>query len=597
MRRILLAILLSLIRSVSWAESTLQFDVYFPSSVNVTPITGRLLLMVSRSSEPEVRFQIGSVNSPPLFGIDVDRLQPGRTISIDERTSGYPVRSLAELPPGDYYVQTLLNVYTEFHRSDGHTIWAHMDQWEGQRFNASPGNLYSKMMKIHLGAGGSHGIRIALTEVIPPIQVPPDSEWVKHIKIPSKLLTEFWGRPMYLGAVVLLPRSYSSHPDRQYPVIYQQNHFSLDGPFDFRTDDPPETIDHRDWRRSIGVETGYEFYNTWRSEGFPQMIAVTFLHPTPFYDDSYAVNSANNGPFGDAIMTELIPYIETNFRIIRESYARVLTGGSTGGWESLALQVYHPHFFGGAWVLYPDPVDFRRYLLINIYEDKNAFVYDPPQTLPFHRGDWSSVEQPVARSAEGQVVATVRQQSQLEAVLASKGRSGAMLDNWEAIYGPVGVDGYPQPLWDKETGKIDHSVANYMRQHRYDLQAYIRDNWHTIGRELKGKVHIYCGDMDNFYLNSSVYLLQQLFQDSKGPHYSASFEYGRPMKGHGWQPMTNGELVKAMARYIAGNSPRESSLEWMSGARAMSADQRVDWPAERRTPEPRHRSASILPHH
>ena len=542
------------------------FEVSFPTSVRPEPVTGRLLLMISRDGEPEVRLQVGWVNSPPLFGVDVNNLRSGESVSFDANTPGYPLRSLRDLPAGDYYVQALLNVYTEFRRADGHDIWAHMDQWEGQRFNLSPGNLFSKVQKIHLDASTQYTIKLELTETIAPIQVPQDSQWVKRVKIQSQILSRFWGHPIYLGAVVLLPRGYAEHPERRYPVIYNQTHFSLEPPFGFSIDDTPEEESDRDFRRSIGVETGYEFYRSWQSAGFPQLIAVTLLHPTPYYDDSYAVNSANNGPYGDAVMSELIPYIERQFRIIREPYARVLTGGSTGGWEALALQIYHPDFFGGSWAFYPDPVDFRRYFLVNIYQDSNAFVFNSSQAPYFLRGEWTSVEQPIVRSADGHTIATIRQDSQLESVLATNGRSGAVLDNWEAVYGPVGEDGYPRALWDRTTGRIDHSVAEYMRSHGYDLQDYLKTHWSEIGVKLVGKLHVFCGDMDNFYLNEGVYLLQQFLNESQNPHYGGYFEYGRPQKGHGWQPMTNADLVRNMARHIAAAAPTGASLAWLENS-------------------------------
>ena len=535
-----------------------DFEVSFPASVSQHFITGRVFVMLSRTNDPEVRLQVGWINSPPFFGLDVEKLNPGATAVISDAVPGFPLRSVSEIPAGDYYVQALFNVYTEFHRADGHVIWAHMDQWEGQKFNISPGNLYSKVQKIHYDPSLPARIRLTLTEVIPPIEVPSDTEWVKHVKIQSKLLTAFWGHPMYLGAVILLPSGYSSHPNEQYPVIYEQGHFSQDAPFAFTTTVPREAPNQIAWRENVGVENGYEFYEAWRSREFPQIIAVSFLHPTPYYDDSYAVNSANNGPYGDAIMSELIPYLEHEFRIIRQPYARILSGGSTGGWEALALQVYHPDFFGGTWTLYPDPVDFRRYLLVNIYEDRNSFVFNSSQAPAFiQSGGWNDIEQPIMRSTDGHLVATIRQDSQLEEVLGVKGRSTGVLEAWEAVYGPVGDDGYPKPLWDKKTGQIDHHVADYMRSHGYDLDDFIKTHWPQIGHALIGKLHVFCGDMDNFYLNTSVYLLQKTLDESRNPHYPGSFEYGRPMKGHGWQPATNAGMVRMMARYIADNAPRQ----------------------------------------
>ena len=499
----------------------------------------------------------------PLFGTDVQDLQPGHPAVIDGRTLGSPTRSLNELPAGEYYVQALLNVYTQFHRADGHVIWAHMDQWEGQKFSESPGNLFSKPLKLRVDPRKPLKVKLSLTEVIPPIASPADTEWVKHIKIKSPLLSRFWGHDMYVGATVLLPKGYAAHPDVRYPVVYEQVHFTDKAPFGFQTSETPEEAGERDLIHGMGRDTGYEFYQHWTSPGFPRMIAVRLLHPTPYYDDSYAVNSANNGPYADAIMTELIPYIEAQFRIIREPHARLLTGGSTGGWEALALQIFHPDFFGGTWSFFPDPVDFRRYNLIDIYQDENAFSYWPADDSWRSNGyDRLSAERTFLRDVEGQPLLTVRQLSQFEEVLGTRGRSGSQLEAWEAAYGPVGDDGYPKPLWDKMTGQIDHQVSNYMRDQGYDLRQYVETNWATLGPKLTGKLHISCGEMDDHYLNLAVYLMEASLTSRKNPRFDGSFEFGRPMKGHGWQPVSESELFQRMARYVKRIAPAGHDSGW-----------------------------------
>jgi len=513
--------LVGMLALCSWAAFAQKFEVSFSASAHAGPITGRVFVAIARRDTPQPIQQVGSWGGQtPLFGVDVEQLPPGSAAVVDSRALGYPASSLKDVPAGDYYVQALVNVYTRFPRADGHAIWAHMDQWEGQRFNRSPGNLSSEVQRVHLDPAAGYDVKLELTKVIPPVEAPPDTAWVKRIKMQSQVLTKFWGHAMYLGATVLLPKGYDEHPGERYPVIYSQGHFGLSAPFGFR-------------------EQGGEFFQQWTSDNFPRMIAVTFQHPTPYFDDSYAVNSANNGPYGDALLEELIPYLEQHFRMIRAPYARVLTGGSTGGWESLALQLYHPDFFGGTWTFYPDPIDFRRYQLVNIYDDPNAF-----QTPGY---EYRIPERPMMRTPEGQMVVTMRQMSQLEEVLGSKGRSGQQFEAWEAVYGPAGEDGYPRPLWDKRTGKIDREVAIYMRDHGYDLAWYAKANWAKLGPQLKSKLHLYCGDMDNYYLNLAVYLFEDFMKTTDS---GATFEYGRPMKGHGWHPMSNAELVKMMAAQV-----------------------------------------------
>jgi hypothetical protein len=523
-----------------------RFEISYPAALDNGPVTGRLFIMISKNNRIEPRLQAGSYQaSVPFYGLDVNALKPGANAVIDSSTLGYQVESLSQLPAGEYYVQALLNVYTQVHRQDGHTIWVHMDQWEGQQWNRSPGNLVSEVQRVRLDPATGFSIKLSLTKKLPPVVVPPDTEWVKRVKIQSKLLTKFWGHPMYLGATLLLPKGYAQNLAQKYPAIYIQGHFNLAPPFGFTTQAPTvsESADQRKARLERGArETGYEFSQAWMSENFPRMVAVTFQHPTPYYDDSYAVNSANNGPYGDALTQELIPYLEKNFKLIAEPQARVLTGGSTGGWESLALQIFHPKFFNGTWSMYPDPVDFRRYQMSNIYEDDNAF--EVPS------GDWAKLIRPLSRNAEGQVTLTMREMSRLEAVLGSSVRSGQQIAAWDAAYGPVGKDGYPRPIWDRLTGKIDREVALYMRDNGYDLRYNLEKNWSKIGPDLVGKIHVYCGDMDNYYLNLAVYQLEDFLKTADQPKAEAVFEYGRPMKPHGWQPFTNAEMVRLMAARI-----------------------------------------------
>jgi len=526
----------------------LRFEISFPASVHAEPITGRVFVMISDNDSREPRLQAGSwARSVPFFGLDVENLQPGEVAVIDETALGYPPESLRDIPEGDYFVQGLINIYTRFQRSDGHVIWAHMDKWEGQQFNRSPENLHSTVQSVRLDTEAGYTVALSLDQTIPPVDVPPDTPWVKHIKIQSEMLSEFWGHPIHIGAIVLLPQGYEEHPDVLYPVHYQQGHFSLRPPYGFRHE-PPEEGNPR-------ARRGYEFYKTWISEDFPRMFVVTIQHPCPYFDDSYAVNSANCGPFGDAIITELIPHLEERFRMIPKPYARVMSGGSTGGWESLAVQVFYPDFFSGTWPHYPDPIDFRYYLLTNIYEDENAFEKE---------FGWLTLERPFMRDIHGQVQVTLRQLSRMEAVLGSKGRSGQQLDIWQAVYGPVGDDGYPRPIWDKLTGKIDPDVARYFKEN-YDLVHIIKRDWKTLGAKLKGKLHVYCGDMDNYYLNEAVYELEEFLEGTTDPYYDGVFEYGRPRKGHGWTPFdrASGELERAMAEHITRVAPPgEDTSRW-----------------------------------
>ncbi len=539
--------------SPSQTSSALKFEISFPSSVHPQLITGRLFLLISRRGEPEVRLQSMWFNSPQIVARDVIGLQPGQACAVDARSLGTPLKSLNELPPGDYYVQAVLNVYTRFVRSDGHTVWAHMDQGEGQLFNKSPGNLYSPAQKLHIDRQGTYVL--TLSEVIRPIVTAADTDWVEHIRIQSKLLTRFWGQPIYLSAVVLLPRDYASHPDARYPVIYYQpEHFRAFPPFGFTSDpaleDPFARQDHE---TEENYESGYEFYQSWRSDGFPQMVAASLQTTTPLSDWSGAVDSVNNGPYGQAITTELIPAIEERFRIIRKPYARVVVGQDSGARAALALQLKYPKFFGGAWMIHPWPFNFQRYGNLNIYESDNAFVLKP-QDLPPGLGtiaEWIPVERYVVRTASDIPLATARQVSQHDAVMAGMA-AGDPIGEDDVINGPVGADGYPEALWDRATGKIDREVAEYWREHG-DLAHYTQKNWPTIGSDLVGKLHFYIGERDEFYRNQGVRLFEDYLKTTQNPHYEGTFVYG-PTQGN-WQPTSNADLVRIMAHHVASNTP------------------------------------------
>jgi hypothetical protein len=534
----------------AWASPSRRIEVTFPASLRAAAVTGRLVVVISRKESPEPRLLI-SPYGPPIFGVDVDKLRPGSVAAIDENTPGYPLSSLNDLPDGDYFIQAVLNVYTQCRRSDGRTIWVHLDRSSGMPFNASPGNLYSDIKKIRLEPGVDLAVLLTLNHVLFEIKLPADTEWLRHVWIQSPLLTKFWGQPIFFGATVLLPKGYKSHPKTLYPAVYVFEHGV---PFGF-TPDPKSQEGAEAGARSAGLETGYEFFESWNSDGFPRFVAVTFHQPTPFFPSSYSVNSANCGPYGDALLKELIPYLEKKFRLIPKPYARLVEGASTGGWEALSLQLRNPDTFGGAWVFNPDPIDFRRYQLVNIYEDENAF------TFPAY--EWRTAERPFRRTTEGQVLDTVRSMSLFEDVLGSRGRSGYQLMGWEAVYGPVGPDGYPKPLWDKRTGKIDRAVADSMREQGFDLREYAGRNWATLEPKLKGKLNFFAGEMDNFYLNLAVYLFEDFLRSTEPAGFAVRFEYGRPKKGHNWHPSTWAEMLRDMADHITNQAPPgENTTAW-----------------------------------
>ena len=501
----------------------LRFAVSFPAERSALPLDGRVLLIISNDGSAEPRFQISDgANTQILFGLDVDGLPPGRPATIDASVFGYPLPSIAEIPAGEYWVQTLFNKYETFRLANGHTVKLPMDQGEGQRWNAKPGNLYSAPVKIRVDPAKDETIAVSLDLEIPPIPPPRDTKYIRHERIQSKLLTEFWGRPMYLGACLLLPEGFDEHPGARYPLIVNHGHFpyTIEG-FREAPPDPDLKPDYSERFRLPGYnkiqqEYAYKFYREWTGPNFPRVIVMEIQHANPYYDDSYAVNSANLGPYGDAIVRELIPYIEKKYRGLGQGWARFLYGGSTGGWEALANQVFYPDEFNGCWAACPDPIDFRAYTIINIYEHKNAYYADAA---------WKKTPRPGTRNYLGEVLTTLEQANHRELAIASRGRSGEQWDIWQAVFSPAGPDGYPKPIWDKLTGEIDPEVASYWREN-YDLSYILRRDWKTLGPKIEGKIHIYVGDMDNYYLNDAVYLIEDFLKSAKDPTYGGEVDYG-----------------------------------------------------------------------
>lgn len=506
------------------AHEGTSFAVSFPAARSPSPLDGRVILLLSRDLKREPRTHVEPnepLDSPYIFGLNVDGLAPGKPAVLDDRAFGWPARKLSALPGGDYLVQAVLNRYEAFHLADGRTLKLPPDKGEGQQWALKPGNLYSTPVRVRVDR--SHPVQTALLldQQIPAIEARKNSEFVRHIRIRSELLSHFWGRDVYIGAHVLLPKGFDEHPAAHYPLMVFHGHYP-DDISDFRTTPPDPDLKpdystrfHLAGYNRIQQQEAYAFYQKWISADFPRFLVVEIEHANPYYDDSYAVNSANLGPYGDAINQELIPQIEKRFRGIGAGWARFTYGGSTGGWEALATQVFYPDMYNGAFAACPDPIDFRAYTVINIYQDANAYAL---------KGEAASVERPAFRNYLGEIFATQRDENYMELAQGDRGRSGGQYDIWAAVFGPVGADGYPQPIFDKVTGAMDKSVAAYWLDH-YDLSHIIERDWATLGPKLKGKIHLYVGNGDNYFLTDSVYFAQERLEALR-PQYDGSVAYG-----------------------------------------------------------------------
>jgi hypothetical protein len=501
-----------------------SFEVGFPAARSAAPLDGRVILLLSRDLTREPRTHVAPnepLATPYLFGMNVAALAPGGTALLDDSAFGWPATRLSNVPSGDYLVQAVLNRYETFHLSDGRVLKLPPDKGEGQQWATKPGNLYSTPLRLHIDRAHPTRTALLLDQEVPPITPKADTEFVKHVRIRSELLSRFWGRDVFIGAHVLLPKDFAAHPEARFPLMVFHGHYP-DDISEFRTTPPGPNLKpvysnrfHLAAYNIIEQQEAYASYQKWISADFPRFLVVEIEHANPYYDDSYAVNSANLGPYGDAINQELIPEIERRFRGIGAGWARFTYGGSTGGWEALATQVFYPDMYNGAFAACPDPIDFRAYTIINLYEDKNAYAL---------KGEASSVERPSFRNYLGEVFATQRDENYMELAQGDHSRSGGQYDIWQAVFGPAGKDGYPQPIFDKRTGDIDPKVAAYWRDH-YDLSFIIARDWAKLAPKLAGKIHIYVGTGDNYYLTDSVYFAQERLEALK-PAYGGIVAYG-----------------------------------------------------------------------
>ena len=522
------------------------------------PETGRLFVLLTDQDDKEPRevtwltaaYYFNDTNLlpyAPFFGQDVSALEPGATVSLAGSEAGFPFAKLADLPPGEYSVQAVLHRYEQVTPAHGKTIWLPLDDWEGSQFHLSPGNYYSDVEKLVVERGEGFDIELVLEHVIPEVEQPDDAEYVKFRKFRSELASEFWGRDMYVGVNVVLPKGYEENPEARYPVVFHMGHFAEYVPLHMPTEEPEKTDGPPPEQSPRWLWEG------WMAPDTPRFIAVTLLHPTPFYDDSYLVNSPNTGPWQDVLVDELLPYIDGHFRTIAEPWARVMTGGSTGGWISLYTQITLPNLFGGAWIYCPDMVDYRALVGTDMYEEQNYYVPDGFK--------WLQPERSYSRTVTGQTAVTARQFGQLSAALGTRSRGGEWIDAYAAMFGEVGDDGYPVPLIDWKTGRIDNSVTRTWRDNGFDLRYYMEENWEELGPKVEGQLYFLCGDMDQFYCNNAMYLMEDFLEGTTDPYYGGSFRWGRPMVGHtfhgiGLDPWPFA-LLKEMAEHIESRAPEQ----------------------------------------
>ena len=441
-------VLLLAARPLPAAEARpLEFRLTFDRAVSAEPFTGRVYLMLSRNESKQLRSGPNWFKPEPFFARDVKDWRPGQALVLGADALGFP-HPLAKLPRGTWFVQAVM----DFDR--GHIS-----------FCTAAGNGFSRPQRCELDPAGTGPVAVHLDQVYQP-RAFVETDRVKIVEIESKLLTAFHGRPTKMRAGVVLPASFAANPGRRYPVVYEVPGFSGDHFMAFRALERKATD-------LPGVEVLY-----------------VVLDPNCRLGHHVFADSANNGPCGRALVEELIPAVEGRFRGIGTGRARLVTGHSSGGWSSLWLQVTYPDHFAGVWSTSPDPVDFRDFQKIDLTRPGiNMFVDD--------KGD----KRPIARRGLDPVL-WYKPFSDMEEVMGH----GGQLASFEAVFSPRGPDGRPRRLWDRTTGDVDAETARAWE--RYDIRRTLEANWKALAPKLVGKLHVYTGGNDTFYLEGAVGLLR-----------------------------------------------------------------------------------------
>jgi hypothetical protein len=455
-----------------------------PKQVGAKPEGGRVLVGIGR---PKQRIDFTNYRPPvlPILGTDADAFAADTVITLDNSSLTFPEGAFAKLPAGEYSVQAVFATNRDINLPN------------------APGNRHCDPVTVKLDPAAGTVVDLTLNKVYAE-RATRDTKTVKFLKLPSKLLSDFHGRPMEYRVGVVLPPNFDNEPDKKYALIVDIGGF------------------------------GTRYTSAARMRPDPRFVRIVPDGAGPF-GDPYQVDSANNGPYGEALTKEVIPYIEKTFRCLGTPQSRFTTGGSTGGWVSLALQIFYPDYFNGCWSQCPDSVTFERFELIDVYGEPNAYT------------NRSGFDRPSTRTIDGDTISTVRHECQLERVLGRGGRwelSGRDWASWNAVYGPKGQDGLPVPLWDGKTGAIDKAVIDHWK--RYDLKLVLEKNWATLGPKLSGKINVWVGDSDDYFLNAAVRRLKDATDRFQNPKFDGVVLI-EARQGHSSGGWTQKEMLDAMA--------------------------------------------------
>ena len=439
--------------------------------------SGRLILFAAPAAVAQGEAKDGKVEEvdtnpfrPTAVSVaarEVSWIAPGQSVDLDTDGEAFPA-GFSSLPPGDYFVQAVLDVGHDYNYSGRHG-----------------GDLVSEVTPVKTTAGGSLPA-LKLTRTVPdrdpwllPPSVPqavrdalPEARQHAHAEVlQSAALTAFAGRPLSIRAWVVTPPGYDPNGKTRYPTVFVTHGFG--GGFD----------------RFAGTIAGV--WSAMSDKSMPPMIWVLLDESGPTGTHEFA-DSVNNGPWGQALTTEYIPWLEGRYKMDAKVGGRFLNGHSSGGWATLWLQTRYPKVFGGTWSTSPDPSDFHNFTGIDLYAP-NANAYKRPDGTAY----------PLIRD-KGQVIATFDTFAHLERVL---GAYGGQLASFDWVFSPRGKDGRPEPMFNRDTGVIDPAVVAYWHDH-YDIAQRLRTHWPELKPDLDGKIHLIVGTADTFYLDGSAKLLK-----------------------------------------------------------------------------------------
>ena len=475
--------------SVAPANGGLRFKVALGPAFWASPVSGRLLIFMTRSTATM------EVVQPSFFELDKVwvaameiRNLAGETLEINADTLAYPA-PFSTAPAGDYRIMALLDVDHSFPYSE-----------------MGPGDLRSNVVSAPgLKPAEALPIKLVLTKRVEDEHPIADTESIKLVTFQSPALSAFWGRPIMMRAGVVLPPGYSTSINVSYPTVYQIHGFGGS---------------HVEaWRSGPGL------LKKMADGTLPEMIDVYLDGSCPMGHHEFA-DSANDGPWGQALTKEFIPYLESKFRMDAVASGRLLTGHSSGGWSTLWLQVNYPGVFGGTWSTSPDPVDFRAFTGPDLTKVPTENFYIGQDGKPRN----------VFRY-KGHDIFSWYQFAHFERVV---GEYGGQVKSFEAVFSPRGEDGRPMPLFDRDTGAIDPFVQKAWE--RYDISRLLIANWKALEPKLRGKLHLVVGTADNFHLEEGVYLLRDTL---KSLGSDATFEI---VEGRDHMDLFQGDLGDRIAR-------------------------------------------------